>query len=61
MRGFVSSGKEKLAGRVASLMVLYIKSDAKYFVSMGVHHDHFEVWDSSHLSPIDDTTTGCGI
>jgi len=42
-------------------MVLYIKSDAKYFVSMGVHHDHFEVWDSSHLSPIDDTTTGCGI
>ena len=29
-----------------SLMALYVKAGAKYFVSMGVHHDNFDLWDS---------------
>ncbi len=29
------------------LMALYKKAGAKYFVSMGVHHDNFDLWDSS--------------
>ena len=28
------------------LMDLYVKSGAKYFVSMGVHHDNFDLWNS---------------
>ena len=40
-------------------MVLYNKAGAKYFVSMGVQHNDFDVWDSSQLSPIDDVSTGC--
>ncbi|WP_075590842.1 alpha-L-fucosidase [Labilibacter marinus] len=28
------------------LMKLYKKAGAKYFVSMGVHHDNFDLWDS---------------
>jgi alpha-L-fucosidase len=28
------------------LMSLYKKAGAKYFVSMGVHHDNFDLWDS---------------
>jgi alpha-L-fucosidase len=28
------------------LMALYAKAGAKYFVSMGVHHDNFDLWDS---------------
>jgi alpha-L-fucosidase len=28
------------------LMALYKKAGAKYFVSMGVHHDNFALWDS---------------
>jgi alpha-L-fucosidase len=28
------------------LMGLYKKAGAKYFVSMGVHHDNFDLWDS---------------
>jgi alpha-L-fucosidase len=28
------------------LMALYVKAGAKYFVSMGVHHDNFDLWDS---------------
>jgi alpha-L-fucosidase len=28
------------------LMQLYKKAGAKYFVSMGVHHDNFDMWDS---------------
>jgi alpha-L-fucosidase len=30
------------------LMDLYVKAGAKYFVSMGVHHDNFDLWNSKH-------------
>jgi alpha-L-fucosidase len=30
------------------LMALYVKAGAKYFVSMGVHHDNFDLWDSTY-------------
>lgn len=30
------------------LMSLYKAAGAKYFVSMGVHHDNFDLWDSTH-------------
>ncbi len=30
----------------ARLMALYKKAGARYFVSMGVHHDNFDLWDS---------------
>ena len=30
------------------LMELYKRAGAKYFVSMGVHHDNFDLWDSKH-------------
>lgn len=30
------------------LMSLYQKAGAKYFVSMGVHHDNFDLWNSKH-------------
>ncbi len=30
------------------LMQLYKKAGAKYFMSMGVHHDNFDMWDSKH-------------
>ena len=30
------------------LMCLYKKAGAKYFVSMGVHHDNFDLWDSKY-------------
>ena len=30
------------------LMDLYVKAGAKYFVSMGVHHDNFDMWDSKY-------------
>jgi len=30
------------------LMALYKKAGAKYFVSMGVHHDNFDLWDSKY-------------
>jgi alpha-L-fucosidase len=30
------------------LMALYKKAGAKYFVSMGVHHDNFDLWNSTH-------------
>jgi alpha-L-fucosidase len=32
----------------AGLMKLYKKAGAKYFVSMGVHHDNFDLWDSKY-------------
>lgn len=32
----------------ARLMALYRKAGAKYFVSMGVHHDNFDLWNSKH-------------
>ena len=31
-----------------ALMQLYKKAGAKYFVSMGVHHDNFDLWNSKH-------------
>lgn len=30
------------------LMALYKKAGARYFVSMGVHHDNFDLWNSRH-------------
>ena len=30
------------------LMQLYKKAGAKYFVSMGVHHDNFDLWNSKY-------------
>ena len=30
----------------AALMELYVQAGAKYFVSMGVHHDNFDLWNS---------------
>ena len=30
------------------LVGLYKKAGAKYFVSMGVHHDNFDMWNSKH-------------
>src|SRR6266478_1416560 len=30
------------------LLSLYKKAGAKYFVSMGVHHDNFDLWNSKH-------------
>ena len=32
----------------SSLIQLYKKAGAKYFVSMGVHHDNFDMWNSKH-------------
>ncbi len=32
------------------LMALYVKAGAKYFVSMGVHHDNFDLWNSQFHS-----------
>jgi alpha-L-fucosidase len=31
-----------------TLMDLYVKAGAKYFVSMGVHHDNFDLWNSKY-------------
>jgi alpha-L-fucosidase len=31
-----------------ALMALYKQAGAKYFVSMGVHHDNFDLWNSKH-------------
>ena len=30
------------------LIQLYKKAGAKYFMTMGVHHDNFDLWDSKH-------------
>ncbi len=30
------------------LVDLYVKAGARYFVSMGVHHDNFDMWNSRH-------------
>jgi len=32
----------------AALMKLYKKAGAKYFMTMGVHHDNFDLWNSKH-------------
>jgi alpha-L-fucosidase len=31
-----------------ALMALYKQAGARYFVSMGVHHDNFDLWNSTH-------------
>jgi alpha-L-fucosidase len=31
-----------------ALMALYVKAGAKYFVSTGVHHDNFDLWNSKY-------------
>ena len=31
-------------------MSLYKKAGAKYFVSMGVHHDNFDLWNSKYTA-----------
>ena len=33
-----------------ALMALYVRAGAKYFVSMGVHHDNFDLWNSKFHS-----------
>jgi alpha-L-fucosidase len=33
--------------RPERLMALYKAAGARYFVSMGVHHDNFDLWDSA--------------
>jgi alpha-L-fucosidase len=43
----------------AYLMSLYRKAGAKYFVSMGVHHDNFDLWNSK-LNPWNATKMGPG-
>ena len=40
------------------LMDLYKKARAKYFVSMGVHHDNFDFWNSVHGGP-EKVLSGC--
>lgn len=36
------------AARADQLMRLYKAAGARYFVSMGVHHDNFDLWNSKH-------------
>ena len=31
-----------------ALMELLVQAGARYFVSMGVHHDNFDLWNSKH-------------
>ncbi len=31
-----------------ALMELFVEAGARYFVSMGVHHDNFDLWNSQH-------------
>ncbi|MGB6431990.1 MAG: alpha-L-fucosidase [Candidatus Acidiferrales bacterium] len=40
------------------LMDLYVKAGAKYFVSMGVHHDNFDMWDSKYHERWNAVATG---
>jgi alpha-L-fucosidase len=40
------------------LMDLYQKAGAKYFVSMGVHHDNFDMWNSKHHTTWNAVATG---
>jgi alpha-L-fucosidase len=40
------------------LMDLYAKAGAKYFVSMGVHHDNFDMWNSKYQPRWNATATG---
>jgi len=40
------------------LMSLYQKAGAKYFMSMGVHHDNFDLWDSKYQPKWNAVATG---
>jgi alpha-L-fucosidase len=40
------------------LMDLYVKAGAKYFFSMGVHHDGFDMWNSKHQPRWNAVATG---
>jgi alpha-L-fucosidase len=40
------------------LMSLYKKAGAKYFMSMGVHHDNFDLWDSKYQPRWNSVATG---
>jgi len=40
------------------LMELYKKAGAKYFMSMGVHHDNFDLWNSKHQPRWNSVATG---
>jgi alpha-L-fucosidase len=40
------------------LMQLYKKAGAKYFMSMGVHHDNFDLWHSEHQPRWNAVATG---
>ena len=40
------------------LMSLYKKAGAKYFMSMGVHHDNFDLWNSKHQPRWNSVATG---
>ena len=40
------------------LMDLYAKAGAKYFVSMGVHHDNFDMWNSKYQPRWNAVATG---
>src|SRR5471032_3074857 len=40
------------------LIQLYKKAGAKYFMSMGVHHDNFDLWNSKHQPRWNAVATG---
>jgi alpha-L-fucosidase len=40
------------------LIQLYKKAGAKYFMSMGVHHDNFDLWNSAHQPRWNSVATG---
>lgn len=40
------------------LMELYVKAGAHYFVSMGVHHDNFDLWNSTYQPRWNAVVTG---
>ena len=40
------------------LMDMYVKAGAKYFVSMGVHHDNFDMWNSKYQPHWNAVATG---
>jgi len=40
------------------LMDLYVKAGAKYFFSMGVHHDNYDMWNSKHQPRWNAVATG---
>jgi alpha-L-fucosidase len=40
------------------LIQLYKKAGAKYFMSMGVHHDNFDLWNSRHQPRWNSVATG---